>query len=500
MGKKLSEREIKKIGEKSKISLKFIALICTLCLTMVIIIVTAIIYNRVPDKDTFFTINGRNFTQTEYSVHYSYLVNNYLTVYEDYIDFLGLNLDIPFDEQIYDEETGETWFSFFCELTNASLQTTETLYNESIKNGYKPKNIIYNKFIEDVKAQAEKANRSYLNFLQTMFVKTITINIFEEQMYRYCTAVEYSEYLKDNFKNSITNEDLEEYYSKNSKFYDTVDYCIFNIPFDENLVEDEGNHNLTKETAKIRAENVAKASSVAEFQTFAVENTIEETKDSYARENATRTYMTAISSDNKHSDASKWLFDDVRKSGDTEIFEEDGRYFVIYFDDRYRNDNNTVTFRHIYLSTETYGDQETLDKSANALYEHWIKNGATENLFADYANEYSEITLDGGLYSNIGKGELIDILDKWLFDSDRISNDYTIIQDGIGYHILYFVKVDEPKWKASARKDYSDELYSNYINSKISENKIVYVTGDIYDSSNLNGEKEEILEDVLRLD
>ena len=61
--------------------------------------------------------------------------------------------------------------------------------------------------------------------------------------------------------------------------------------------------------------------------------------------------------------------------------------------------------------------------------------------FARYANENSMDAgskINGGGYSGIRPGQLIDELDSWCFDSARKKEDIEILRSPLGYHILFF--------------------------------------------------------------
>ena len=302
-----------------------------------------------------------------------------------------------------------------------------------------------------------------------------------------------SEYLKNKFNEEITSEQLEEYYIDNSKFYDTVNYHIFSISFTEEASED--NSVLTKEEAEIRANNVMAAKTEEEFHSLAVENATEKTKSFYEKENSTKSYATSITND--RSDAGKWLYEEDRKFGDTTIIEYNSSYYVLFFVDRYRNNDNTATFKHILLTTENYETEEKLKETATSMYELWVDQGSTEEMFTEYANLYSEDSVDDGLYENINKGSTLTDIDNWLFDESRQYGDSVLLGDEDEYHILFYIKKDEPKWMANARVDYANDKYNEYIDNIISNYQLNFVSGAKYNSAdNNNNQTEEILENI----
>lgn len=118
-----------------------------------------------------------------------------------------------------------------------------------------------------------------------------------------------------------------------------------------------------------------------------------------------------------------------------------------------------VDIRHLLLIPEESG-QETVaiaadgtvtcgeelwaacEQKAQGMLKDWLKtNKGTEATFADLANKNSMdqgSALNGGAYRQIRKGQLMDELDAWCFDSSRQPGDTTVIRSNYGIHILYF--------------------------------------------------------------
>ena len=72
----------------------------------------------------------------------------------------------------------------------------------------------------------------------------------------------------------------------------------------------------------------------------------------------------------------------------------------------------------------------------------------SEAAYDKSADEGSRI--NGGLYTNIHKGQLIAPLDAWCFDPARQHGDYEIIRSDCGYHVVFFSGSTED-WYAAAQ-------------------------------------------------
>lgn len=118
----------------------------------------------------------------------------------------------------------------------------------------------------------------------------------------------------------------------------------------------------------------------------------------------------------------------------------------------------TVDARHILLCPKggttdengqtTYSDAEweACRAEAQKILDQWNAEGATEDLFIQYAIEYTEdpgSASTGGLYQNICKGQMVEPFETWCFDESRQYGDTGLVQTTYGYHIMFFVESRE---------------------------------------------------------
>lgn len=98
--------------------------------------------------------------------------------------------------------------------------------------------------------------------------------------------------------------------------------------------------------------------------------------------------------------------------------------------------------------TYTYTDAEWAAalEEAEALYEQWKSGEMTSESFGALANEHSDDqdgkVTNGGLYSDVYMGRMVEAFDAWCFDNSRKSGDSGIVKTEFGYHIMYFVRAD----------------------------------------------------------
>ena len=117
-----------------------------------------------------------------------------------------------------------------------------------------------------------------------------------------------------------------------------------------------------------------------------------------------------------------------------------------------------VDIRHILIAPEgaetdesgypvaTDEQWEACRAQAQALLDEWKAGEATEESFAALAAEHSIDTgssSNGGLYSAVPTGYMVENFDAWMFDESRSSGDTGLVKTEFGYHIMYYVSGEE---------------------------------------------------------
>ena len=165
-------------------------------------------------------------------------------------------------------------------------------------------------------------------------------------------------------------------------------------------------------------------------------------------------------------DGKDWAFDESRKTGDVEVFDNETSYLVVFYISRDTKDYNYVDVRNILVK----GFTDESKKKAEDIYNEWLSGTATEESFAELAEKYSEDTgsnENGGLYSDITKGSFVTELDEWSFDQSRLPGDCEIILGKYGYYIMYFSKKGSNVRKTLVEKALQNKLYSEVLKSAI---------------------------------
>ena len=175
-----------------------------------------------------------------------------------------------------------------------------------------------------------------------------------------------------------------------------------------------------------------------------------------------------------------WVFDEGRVEGDSAVLESGTTCYVVVFTERVRQEYNTVNVRHVLITPAagelSEGDEgyeaevEKLNAEAKAkaeeLLSQWKAGEATEDAFATLANENSADSdgTDGGLYTQIYKGQMVEEFEEWCFDPARKAGDTGIVETTYGFHIMYFSGEDDPYWEVQVKENLYSEAYTKRLN------------------------------------
>ena len=130
-----------------------------------------------------------------------------------------------------------------------------------------------------------------------------------------------------------------------------------------------------------------------------------------------------------------------------------------------------VDVRHILIMPEggstdengatTYSDEEwaAAELKAQEILDAYLAGDKTEDSFAALANEHTQDgndadydgNPDGGLYTDVYKGQMVEEFENWCFDEARVTGDTGLVKTTYGWHVMYFVG-SRPVWK-----DYAEE-------------------------------------------
>ncbi len=124
-----------------------------------------------------------------------------------------------------------------------------------------------------------------------------------------------------------------------------------------------------------------------------------------------------------------------------------------------KDSGKLIDVRHILLipeggtlgedgTTYIYTDEEWADclTKAKGILDMYLAGEQTETAFTELALQYNEDTgslSNGGLYSYVAPGDMVEAFDAWCFDESRKTGDTGLVRTEFGYHIMYYVYGEE---------------------------------------------------------
>ncbi|WP_294536977.1 peptidylprolyl isomerase, partial [uncultured Pseudoflavonifractor sp.] len=172
------------------------------------------------------------------------------------------------------------------------------------------------------------------------------------------------------------------------------------------------------------------------------------------------------------------------------VFESTSGYYVVRFLDRYLDETPTADIRHILVKAElTQEDDpatEDVDEStiptdeameaakaeAESILAQWEAGDKTAESFGELAKEYSDdpgSASDGGLYTQVYEGRMVDTFNDWIFDSEHTEGDTGLVENTnsgqYGWHVMYFQAWNDPSWKINAKSTFQNDDMNSWIES-----------------------------------
>ena len=459
-----------------------------------LVAVTVIVWksNIIQKTTTAATIDGEKYTAAEISFHYENIYGNFLNNNYAMLSYgvLSLNPQLPLSTQVLTEgdvsmlelekeETGKTWHDYFIDQTLEQMAVVQSVLKTAKDEGFTYPDSVqdrYDSTMDSLRSAAAASGVSVSQYLQANLGNTMTEKIYGEQLMRSLQYEAYATAREDGL--TYSDAELEETYSADRNSYDRVSYEAVTVSGTPETVTDaDGNEvdpteeeiTAAMEAAKARAEEL-----LAAYEGGA-------SLASLADPDNGVTYSNPESAAYASNPILGWAFDDARSAGDVQVVESSSSYSVGVFHEKFRNEYNTVAVRHVLirpetttLSNEDEGYQADVDaKKADAkakaeeLYAQWKSGAATEETFADLARENSSDSnaAQGGLYTEIYQNKMVQTFNDWCFDASRQSGDSGIVETDFGFHIMYFVGLNDPYWKVQVRNHLKSENMNEWYDS-----------------------------------
>ncbi len=509
----------KQSGKGDKIIRALVKVVCIVLIAGLVLYGAGNILTKVfclPQKLlTVATYGDEKINVAEYNYYYLTLYNQIASTTQQIDSYYGAGygayytgFDVTVDpaEQDYIGEDApegvETWSDYFRLMAPEKAAIQRMLYAEATseeakKAGFEITDLIEKEIAAEIDTameqfitNAQEQDYSIDNYISKSCGEGLTEKSYRELLNRDLLVDRYLTWYQENIAETTTDADVKEYYEKNRADFDLADARLFAISYAKaEEGADSKDPTYTKsEAKKLATEFKNKITDEASFVELAKEYALPSQADSYKEDSATLAKNLAKSSISASAEkVAEWLFDDVRKTGDiTVIDEEDSEaYYIIYVVSPAAPDRKTAgaDVRHILVEAATTGEdsegnpvdlpedkvEENFKKAkeeAEKILKEWKDGKATEESFAALATGKTDDTGSkdtGGLYEDITSTSsyVPEFLD-WALDTHKVG-DTGIIKTDYGYHIMYFVGADKTqKWESDVRSAIASEGFTTY--------------------------------------
>ena len=411
---------------------------------------------------------------------------------EDMMGYFVDNTRSLKDQQFSDEMT---WHEYIRQQTLVNLQNILMLCAEGEKEGFvlsEAQRTELSERIDSLTEQAESAGMSSVEaYLPVIYGRGVNFEVYNSCLEKTYYASCFSESKLNSY--AFSDEDFAAAYEADPSAYDQVTFRAY--PFAIGSTGNDDDAEKLAEAAKAKADAMAEAIGQAgdkekAFIDLALENADEAEKSKYEDPDYTLNQYWLKSA--VTSTYAEWLFDSARVFGDVTVVEAGTNYYVLMFQERTSPMYDLISVRHILLKPGDESDSETgaavaTDKEwefcradAEKLLEEWKNGDATEDSFAALASEKSAdegSKENGGLYTNVYKGQMLKSFNDWCFDESRQPGDTGIVKSQYGYHIMYFVGSGEDFLSYRAESSLRSEAYTAWETSvtenyPVKENKL----------------------------
>lgn len=444
-----------------------IAIVCTVL--VVALLGSLVAYSSLVTSG-YFLRNTVVATTENYEVDnavFSYFFHKYYQEFNNtYGYYFPINTSVSLKGQtctLYSD--GSTWFDFFAANAKSTLSNTLAFCEEANARGItltEEDHKEIDEAIASIKTAAKQAGVTTSYYTHVMFGSGVNQKDVRRALELSVLASKCNQAIVDSY--NYTEADFNKYIEENPDALVYAEYAAFDMNTSDTLEDDV----KTAEMLQSYLDRFAQVTTKEEFEAVAFDylRNVTYLDDEKVTDDAIREEVSALSTKStyvKDDATAEWAFADDRKAGDvfTEISEDKTTYSAyMLLATPSLDEYNTVNIRHILLSSATYGSDEAAKAKAEELLAGFT-GGA--DAFAALANEYSEDTgsnTNGGLYENVGKGEMVESFDAWIYADGRKAGDTGIVKSDYGYHVMFFVGEGEIAWHVQADNALKNAQYS----------------------------------------
>lgn len=433
-----------------KLTLIAVALLCVAALVYGILNTTGVIARNT----TAMTVGEETISTLEMRQYYANTRSSFMSQYGDMLAQYGYDVSsAAFDAQPSLFDSSSTWKEYFLSSAQASARETSILTQEAAKAGYtltESDRQSVADYMASLNSMAETGGYKPEEYVRRLYGKNVTLSDAEAFFTKRTLANSFYQHIVDGL--GISDGDVETYLNEHLEDYTLADYYRFNLNYDE----------ASRLTVKEQADEM-----LGRLKTDG--SNFDEVAQDYLAEGVTfiPCLNEGVSAQSIRSFGLDWLLEEGRTAGDRTVIEDsaNSRWSVVLFLDRRLDDSYTVAVRHILLRTEADSDASAVEQQAKDLLAQWQAGEQTEDSFAQLAKEHSADgnAADGGLYTGVYRGQMVDTFNDWCFDPSRQPGDTGIVQTQYGYHVMYFVENEGVGYRASIRSTLESQGYNDWL-------------------------------------
>ncbi len=489
----LTERQLKELAEAKKtkrLSIAFVVIMLAVALTAVSILgVRAVNNSGIIDKNTIAAVTGEHkLSSVQMNYYLGDVIRNQYSQWSSmygeslsmYMMMSGLNVNQPLNEQVINQETGETWADSFVSQALDKALSDYALYDKAMAEGFK---------LTEEEESSLKVNIEQMK-LYAMYYGYKNPNKYLQAIYGYGSTVEsYDEYARVSYIASAyytKNRDALKYDdaairaedNKDLNKYSSFSYASYYLSSSTFLTggtkDDKGTvtySDAEKEAALKKAEEAAN-SLLSAKDIIDLDTAIKALEINKDNKNAASTANTLVMYSDIPASMQSWIADKARENGNITVIpnestskDAEGKetktvngYYVVMFQERNENLRHLADVRHLLVQfeggttgsdgTKTYSDAEKAKAKAEAekLLQEWKDGAATEESFIELVKKHSDdgSKEEGGLFEGIHRESgFVDSFKNWSVDSARKPGDTEVILSEYGYHVMFYVGDDE---------------------------------------------------------
>ena len=353
----------------------------------------------------------------------------------------------------------------------------------------------------DTLAESAKSNNFSLNaYIREVYGVGVNKSLLRSWLENIYKAQNAQKAIEDNFKSSITDEKIKEYYNEHKANYKTATVLAYSVKVDTSALDADSKKELSNdeidkliksevEKSKKNANKLLSAANSGKADFVKAVNSYEKSKKgdgatTYKEDDLKLNGVISTSMASLGADAQKWVANSKSASQTGVVYTADYENKSFQFDVIYvispAKDFNTVSVRHILIQpsdTESDDSWKEAKEEIESIYDQYKKK-ATEAYFSTLAGEKSSdpgSKDNGGLYENVTPGQMVETFNDWCFDTSRKAGDTGIVKTSYGYHLMYFVSNNGAYWKTQVPTDMASENNETTIDGMLEKVEAVKV-------------------------